>query len=239
MQKRIFGLLALSTIIAVGFYAWWAARASHAARVTPGVAQGATQAPGSTSAPSFQPRAIKKAPPNPYTGPAFNPDKKYPPGTYTPAGFAADYRERIVREFGHFSSSRLGYELDEARAKKVADVQNKFWDEHGPDVDLFDRGRISQQEFSERAHQHMIAFASQMEPIFTDEEYQKVFDVPKGTDTFYVLAHSPTEQPGMRFQAENPGPPNLSVMAQPAAGAVDNDSPPPPPTNDKYPKAGK
>jgi hypothetical protein len=84
----------------------------------------------------------------------------------------------------------------------------------------------------------MIAFATDMEKIFTDEEYQKVFDVPKGTDTFYVLAHSKEEQPGMRFaEQQRETPPNLSVLPQPAPDATDDDSPPPAPTTNKFPKA--
>jgi hypothetical protein len=199
------------------------------------------QAPAETAPNGFVPKPMVRTPPQLYNGPAFDPRKKYPPGTYTPAGFAVDYRQRVVREFGHFMSTRLGKELDEERAKQVAAVQNKFWDEHGPNVDLLAQGKITQPEFGERAHQAMIGFASDMEKIFTDDEYQKVFDVPKGTDTFYVLAHSKDEQPGMKFQPEKPGSttPNLSVLAEPAPiGASETDSPPPAPTADKFPKSG-
>lgn len=164
----------------------------------------------------FQPKPYVRTKPKLYTGPAFDPLKKYPPGTYTPAGFAVDYRERVVREFSHFMSTRLGKELDEERAKQVAAVQNKFWDVHGPNADLLTEGKITQPEFAERSHRAMIEFATGMEKIFTDDEYQKVFDVPKGTDTFYVLAHSKEEQPGMKFQPERADvQPNLSVLPQP------------------------
>jgi hypothetical protein len=61
----------------------------------------------------------------------------------------------------------------------------------------------------------VIQLSSAWEKIFTDDEYQKIFDVPKGTDTFYVMAHSPDEQPGMKFKEEMPAP-NLSVVPGPA-----------------------
>jgi len=85
----------------------------------------------------------------------------------------------------------------------------------------------------------MIAFATDMEKIFTDDEDKKVFDVPKGTDTFYVLAHSKEEQPGMRFQPENGDvQPNLSVLPTPhPTEASENDSPPPAPSTNKFPKS--
>jgi hypothetical protein len=234
VRKRIVPIFAVLVLIAVGFYAWRTTRVAHAL-APPAIAQ----APADTTPNGFVPKAYTRTRPQLYNGPAFDPQKKYPPGTYTPSGFAVDYRERVVHEFSHFMSTRLGKELDEERAKQVAVVQNKFWDQHGPNVDLFDQGRISQPEFAERAHQTMIAFATDMEKIFTDEEYQKVFDVPKGTDTYYVLAHSQTEQPGMRFQPEPDRAPNLTVMPVPAPDATETDDPAPPTTNNKFPKAGR
>ena len=233
MRKRIVPILAVLVLIAVGYYAWRSGRVAHA--VAPPTVM---QAPPETAPNGFVPKPYVRTRPAIYAGPAYDPQKKYPPGTYTPAGFAADYRERVVHEFSHFMSTRLGKELDEERAKQVAAVQNKFWDQHGPNVDLLAEGRITQPEFADRAHQTMIAFATDMEKIFTDEEYQKVFDVPKGTDTFYVLAHSKEEQPGMRFaEQQREAPPNLSVLPQPAPDATDDDSPPPAPTTNKFPKA--
>lgn len=234
MRKRLVPLVAFVVIIAVGFYAWRSARIAHAIAPAP--------KPAAEASAAFVPKPYQRTRPQIYAGTPFVPEKKYPPGTYTPAGFAVDYRERVVHEFGHFMSTRLGKELDEERAKQVAAVQNRFWDSHGPDVDLFAQGKITQPEFAERSHQTMIAFASDMEKIFTDDEYQKVFDVPKGTDTYYVLAHSASEQPGMKFQPEasNSGPPNLSQIPQPhPTEASETDSPPPAPTSDKWPKAAK
>ena len=233
MRKRIVAILAVLVLVAVGFYAWRSTRVAHAVAMP-------TQAPPDAAPNGFVPKPYTRTRPQMYTGPAFDPHKKYPPGTYTPAGFAVDYRQRVVHEFSHFMSTRLGKELDEERAKQVAAVQNKFWDDHGPNVDLLAQGRITQPEFAERAHQTMIAFATDMEKIFTDDEYQKIFDVPKGTDTFYVLAHSKEEQPGMRFQPENGNvQPNLSVLPQPhPTEASENDSPAPPSSTDKFPKSG-
>jgi len=230
VQKRIVPILAVLVLIAAGYYAWRTARVAHA--VAPPTV---SQAPADTAPNGFVPKPYVRTRPIAYSGPAFDPKKKYPPGTYTPAGFAADYRERVVHEFSHFMSTRLGKELDEERAKQVAAVQNKFWDDHGPNVDLLAQGRITQPEFAERAHQTMIAFATDMEKIFTDDEYQKVFDVPKGTDTFYVLAHSKDEQPGMRFQPEKGDvQPNLSVLPQPhPTEASESDSPAPPTSTNK------
>lgn len=233
MRKRIVPILALLVLVAVGFYVWRSSRMARASGPS-----GVPQAAPATASNGFQPKPYVRTKPQPYMGPAFDPHKKYAPGTYTPAGFAVDYRERVVHEFSHFMSTRLGKELDDERAKQVAAVQNKFWDDHGPNVDLLAQGKITQPEFAERAHKSMIDFATGMEKIFTDDEYQKVFDVPKGTDTFYVLAHSKEEQPGMRFQPENGNvQPNLSVLPQPhPTEASENDSPPPPSTSDKFPK---
>jgi len=236
VRKRIVPIVALLVLMAVGFYAWRASRVARAAlpRSTP--------QPGPVVADNgFVPQPYARTRPKPYNGPAYDPAKHYAPGTYTPAGFAEDYRQRVVHEFGHFMSTRLGKELDDARAQKVAAVQNHFWDVHGPNVDLLAQGRITQPEFAQRAHQSMIEFASGMEKIFTDDEYLKVFDVPKGTDTFYVLAHSKEEQPGMRFEPEKGDVhPNLSVLPQPhPTEASENDSAPPPASADKFPKAGR
>jgi hypothetical protein len=125
-----------------------------------------------------------------------------------------------------------------------------YWRQHAPgngncyDSNFFYRWTYLSQgvchQFAERAHKSMIDFATGMEKIFTDDEYMKVFDVPKGTDTFYVLAHSQEEQPGMRFLPEKGDvQPNLSVLPQPhPTAAIDNDSPPPPTSTDKFPKGG-
>lgn len=235
MPRRLLSIAAVLVLIAVGFYAFWAAHSgplAHAATQPQKAPDVATQ--------TWQPKPLVRTRPKIYAGPAFVPEKKYPPGTYTPAGFAEDYRERVVHEFAHFMSTRLGRELDEDRAKQVAAVQNKFWDSHGPDVDLLREGKISQPEFAERSHQTMITFAGDMEKIFTDDEYQKIFDVPKGTDTYYVLVHSPQEQPGMQFQPERPAPPNLSVLPTPhPTEASESNDPPPPTTNNKFGKTAQ
>jgi hypothetical protein len=235
VRKRIIPILAMLVLVAVGFYAWRSSRTARAS--SPSTPQ---PAPPETATNGFQPKPFVRTKAKLYTGPAFDPQKKYPPGTYTPAGFAVDYRERVVHEFSHFMSTRLGRELDEEHAKQVAAVQNKFWDQHGPDVDLLAQGKITQPQFAERSHQTMIEFATDMEKIFTDDEYQKVFDVPKGTDTFYVLAHSKEEQPGMKFQPERADvQPNLSVLPQPhPTESSETNDPPPPPTSDKFPKGG-
>jgi hypothetical protein len=237
VRKKILPIVAVLVLIAAGFYAWWVTRTAPGAQaaITP------KQAPPEVAVNGFVPKPLVRTRPKLYMGPAFDPQKKYPPGTYTPAGFAEDYRERVQREFSHFISSRLGKELDEERAKRVAAAQNKFWDEHGPNVDLLAQGKITQPEFSDRTHRINIAMDTELESIFTDDEYQKVFDVPKGTDTFYVMAHSKEEQPGMKFVPEKPGEgpaPNLSVLATPhPTEASETDDPPPPPSSNKYPKS--
>jgi hypothetical protein len=233
VRKKIFPIIAVLVLIAAGFYAWWA---SHTGPAAQAAAIGPRQAPAEPTS-TFVPKLISKGRPQIYTGPKFDPVKKYPPGTYTPAGFAVDYRERVVREFGHFMSTRLGKELDEERMKQVAVVQNKFWDEHGPNVDLLAEDKITQKEFSDRVHKTSIAFDAEMEKIFSDEEYEKIFDIPKGTDTFYVLAHSKDEQPGMKFQPEPSHPNPNAGLAQPGPGATENLDPPPATTTDKFPKS--
>jgi hypothetical protein len=238
VRNRNLLLVAVVLLAAAGFYAWWASHSGLTARMA-STPKPAGEEGASTS--TFVPKPIQRSRAPIYSGPKFDPAKTYPPGTYTPQGFAVDYRERVVREFSHFMSSRLGHELDEERAKQVAAVQNKFWDQHGPNTDLLRDGKITQQEFSDRSHQVMVSFATDMEKIFTDEEYQKVFDVPKGTDTFYALAHSKDEQPGMQFKPEPSSPqPNLSVVPTPSpTGASETADPAPATNNNKFPKAAK
>jgi hypothetical protein len=213
-MRRLIKVAAVAVLLSVGFYAW---RLSRDAQAPHGVASPTVSPLVGAGTVAENPKNIKpltRLPPNPYMGTPYRPEKKYPPGTYIPAGFDADFRQHVKMEFSHFAATRLGSDLDEKRMAQVAAVQDAFWDVHGPDSDLFMQGRISQPEFAERAHKNIIEMSTAMEKIFTDEEYLKIFDVPKSTDTFYVLAHSPDEQPGMRFKDDEMPAPNLSVIPQ-------------------------
>lgn len=228
-------------LVAAGVYALHARQssASQLPKLAPVPAVAAAPSPSA----SAYPKAVAGRHPPPYAGPAFDPTKKYAPGTYTPRGFAADYRERVKRDFAGFAEARLGHALSADEAAKVAAVQDAFWDQHGPNVDLFADRRISQPEFAERTHQDTILFTEGMEKVFGDADYQKLFDIPKGTDAYPLLYHSKEEQPGMPVaNVANPTPngPNMSVLPQPAAGALhaDEGSAAPAPTPNKgVPKA--
>ncbi|MGZ3438705.1 MAG: hypothetical protein ACXVDD_04290, partial [Polyangia bacterium] len=135
--------------------------------------------------------------------PLFDPHKKHKPGEYVPRGFSANYREQIIKDFGESIDARLGKDFPADKRKAMADVQNAFWDDHGPDVDLFKDGKISQPEFAERTHLSTNRFMEGMAKQLTDEQYLKLFDLPKDVDAFYQLYHSPEEQPGMPMQAQN------------------------------------
>jgi hypothetical protein len=221
MRKTTF-VVSFAVLLAVGFYATRVGRsnASQVPRRAPLPAVAAAPSPAA----SAYPKAVAgRARPPVYAGPAFDPAQKYPPGTYTPRGFAVDYRDRIKHDFAGFAETRLGHPLSAEQAAKVAAVQDAFWDQHGPNVDLFAERRISQPEFAERTHQDTILFTEGMEKAFSDEDYQKVFDIPKGTDAYPLLYHSKQEQPGMpvaNLPNPTPNPPNLSVLPQPGAGAV-------------------
>ncbi|HEX8950299.1 MAG TPA: hypothetical protein VF945_00570 [Polyangia bacterium] len=236
MRKLIF-VVSFSILVAVGVYAL-RARDSSASRLPKPAPIAATATAPAPSAGAY-PKAVagRRAPV--YSGPAFDPAKKYAPGTYTPRGFAADYRDRIKHDFAGFAEARLGHPMSPEQAQKVAAVQDAFWDQHGPNVDRFGYHQISQPEFAERTHQDTIQFTEGMEKVFSDEEYQKLFDIPKGADAYPLLYHSKEEQPGMPV-ANLPSPtpshaPNMSVMPQPGATAVhvDEGSPVPPTSTDK------
>lgn len=152
--------------------------------------------------------------------PPMDPKKKYKPGEYVPRGFSANYREQIIRDFGDAIDFRLGKDFPADKRKAMAQVQNDFWDEHGPDVDLFKEGKISQPEFAERTHLSTTRFMDGMAKQLTDDQYMKLFDLPKDVDAFYQLYHSPQEQPGMPFAQETPKAPNNSVMPKPAPAAA-------------------
>jgi hypothetical protein len=144
------------------------------------------------------------------------------PGTYTPRGFAPDYRDRVKRDFSTLVEARLGHPLTPEQASLAAAVQDAFWDLHGPNVDLFREHQISQPELAERTHAAMIEFASGMERVFNSEDFEKVFDVPKGSDPYPLIFHSKEEQPGlaMRSGLDRPTPTStigpLSTMSTPA-----------------------
>jgi hypothetical protein len=242
-MRKLSVLVSLVVLVAVGVYALHASRTSASQRPTR--APIAATAPLPSPSAAAYPKAVagRRAPA--YAGPAFDPAKQYAPGTYTPQGFAADYRDRIKHDFAAFAESRLGRPLSPAEAAKAAAVQDAFWDQHGPNVDRFGEHQISQPEFAERTHQDTIQFTEGMEKVFGDADYQKVFDIPKGTDAFPLLYHSKEEQPGMPMaNVVNPTPspaPNMSVLPQPGPTAVhiDEGTPTPPTTSSKgAPKAG-
>ena len=148
--------------------------------------------------------------------PLFDPHKKYPPGEYVPKGFSANYRQQIIKDFGDAIDFRLGKDFPADKRKAMAEVQNAFWDDHGPDVDMFKDGKISQPEFAERTHLSTTRFMEGMGKQLTDAEYLKLFDMPKDVDAFYQLYHSAAEQPGMPMQQAQNQPQNNSVLPKPA-----------------------
>jgi hypothetical protein len=237
-MRKLTVVVAFVVVVAVGFYA---ARVNRSTASTlPQPAPSAMVAAAPAPSPSTYPKAVNGRRVPAYAGLRFDPAKKYPPGTYTPEGFAADYRDRIKRDFGGFVEARLGHPMSPEQAAKVAAVQDAFWDQHGPNVDRFRDRTISRPEFAERTHQDTILFTEGMEKVFSDEEYQRIFDIPKGTDAYPLLYHSKEEQPGLRVAnvakpTPNASPPNLSVMPEPAKTAVHVDpaTPTPPTTTNK------
>lgn len=187
MTRIRFALVCVIVLIAAGLYAVRVKRSIP----PPTVVAAAPAAEPVTRAPRIKPRPI------PYTGSAFIPTQKYSPGTYIPAGFAANFRDHIKGDFADMITTRLGKPLSPAREAQVEAVQDAFWDDHGPDVDLFKEGKIGQPEFAERTHRSTLLFANGMSKIFDDADYQKLFDMPKDVDPFYQLYHSQEEQPGM------------------------------------------
>jgi hypothetical protein len=168
-------------------------------------------------------RGSKRLAKIPYTGPVFDPHGKYPPGAYVPKGFAANYRQQIVNDFSAMVDYRLGRDFPVEKRQTMAAVQNAFWDDHGPDVDLFADGKISQPEFAERTHRSTVAFADGMSKVLTDQEYMRIFDMPKDVDPFYQLYHSPEEQPGMKAKLAQAVPSNEPPRALPMAPSAQQD----------------
>ena len=200
-------LVSFLVLVAVGFYALRGGAAHHVNLPTPASAADKAAAPAIAAAPIQKATAGHR--PEPYRGPAFDPAKKYAAGTYTPRGFPADFRTRVKRDFADLATERLGHPLSEEQAKAAAAVQDAFWDQHGPTVDLFQDRKIPQPEFAERTHTDTIAFTTGMEKVFSDDDYQKLFDVPKGTDAFPLLYHSKDEQPGTAMAKREAGEPRM------------------------------
>jgi len=197
VRKRL-GFLAIVILIACGMYAWRTKRAFPSVSPTRNPSDVQVQLPAKSGMPGSG--RLKKVP---YTGPAFDPNKKYPPGEYIPKSFAKNFREQIKMDFGDAIDFRLGKDFPVEKRKAASAVQDKFWDEHGPDVDLFAEGKISQPEFAERTHLATTHFMDGMGKIFSDAEYVKLFDLPKDVDAFYQLYHSADEQPGMPMKPED------------------------------------
>jgi hypothetical protein len=161
---------------------------------------------------------------------------------FVPRGFRPDFREMIVSQFQDTINARLGQDFPVAKRIRIAEAQNAFWDENGPLVDAFQSGRMSQPEFAERTHMAMAHYADHLEKILSDDEYQKLLDSPKGVDPYYLLFHSPGEQPGMPMQeaANEPlvryrsdpapvePPPTGGRAPAPPPGSVKSFSKPPP-----------
>jgi hypothetical protein len=221
-MRRTTIALAFMVIVAAGVYA---GRQLRAARFAAARAARARVAESLTPTPALPP---------PWARAPLPAGASAPPGTYTPRGFAADFRERVKHDFSDFAEKRLSHPLTPEQAARVAAVQDAFWDRHGPNVDLFRAGRIGQPEFAARTHEGMIAFAQGMEKIFDDDDYQKLFDVPKASDPFPLLFHSKEEQPGLAMNASLSHPtaasapsangrdaPRGPVLPQPAPTAVD------------------
>jgi hypothetical protein len=119
-----------------------------------------------------------------------------PPVIPRPLGFAPDYLARIHRDFADFAGRRLGRGLSGDEAAGAAAAQDAFWAEHAPNVLLLQRGALRPEEFASRTRAATRHFAARLERVFSDGDHLTIFDVPKGTDWFPLLYHSPAEQPG-------------------------------------------
>jgi cell division septation protein DedD len=158
-----------------------------------------------------------------------------------PRGFPPNFRHQIVADFDRLIDERLGAAVPAAKRAGAAAVQNQFWDEHGPDVDLLRDHAISQEQFAERTHRSMARLAESFGRLFTPAEYERLMGAPAGADPFPVLFHSREEQPGLPFHAElsHPTPlaePASSITPRPAPNAVrapaaSDEAPPPTPTH--------
>jgi hypothetical protein len=205
MRKVTFAL-AFVVLVASGLYA---VRIGRAARHPKEVAPAPAAVPPPVAAAASRPLP----PPLPYHAP--EPGTRAAPGTYLPRGFSPEFRERIVKDFGEQIDHRLGASATAEQRTAAAAVQNAFWDVHGPNVDLFREHKISQPEFAERTHLAMIKFADGMANIFTDAQYVKMFDMPKGVDPYYAMFHSAEEQPGLPMKSGMAQ--NRTVTPQPAS----------------------
>jgi hypothetical protein len=134
---------------------------------------------------------------------------------YVPQGFDANFRQRIVADLGRDIDTKLGQGFPMARRVQIAEVQNQFWDVHGPDVDLLREGKIDQPEFALRTRNATAQYQEGMAAALSDEDYEKLFDFPKGADFFSILYHSPTEQPGMSMKDHQQAPPTMNGPSRP------------------------
>ena len=233
-KRKTLGFFALIIFIACGFYAWRTTR--DVKPVSPPVT---AVNPRDVQAKISLRSGSGRLPQVPYTGPAFDPHKEYPPGEYIPRGFAKSFREQIKVDFGDAIDFRLGKDFPSEKRKLAAAVQDAFWDEHGPNVDLFAEGKITQPEFAERTHLATTHFAEGMGKVFSDDEYLTLFDMPKDVDAFYQLYHSKDEQPGMRMKPEGyqahtaGGQPSGPAPGIPSGGELTEGFPPPQPGQSK------
>lgn len=236
-NRKTLGFFALIIFITCSFYAWRTTRdvkpvSPPVAAVNPRDVQARTPLHSGMPGSGRLPRV-------PYAGPAFDPHKEYPPGEYIPRGFARNFREQIKMDFGDVINSRLGKDFPAEKRKLAAAVQDAFWDEHGPNVDLFAEGKITQPEFAERTHLATTHYSEGMGKVFSDDEYLSLFDMPKDVDGFYQLYHSKDEQPGMRMKPEDSqvhtagGQPSGPAPGVPSGGELIAGYPAPPPGQSK------
>lgn len=156
---------------------------------------------------------------------------KAPPGTYVPAGFHPRFREMIVYDFSQTIDAKLGKDWPVEKRAAVAKIQNDLWDEHGPNVDLYHDKRISQPEYAERTHAAFLHYSEAFAKLLSDEEFEKLFDVPRGTDFYYVLFHSPSEQPGLPVNTQTTAVPVADHTHDPPPPPMQSPPPPPAPTS--------
>lgn len=120
-----------------------------------------------------------------------------PKHSYTPKGFAPNFREMIVHDLGQVIDVKLGKNFSLEKRQKIAEIQNEFWDEQGPNVDAFQSHQIGQPEFAEKTHLAFIHSAEKYAQVLTPNEYEKLFDSPPGSDPYPMMFHSKNEQPGL------------------------------------------
>lgn len=141
------------------------------------------------------PASFMRAPEHHQTGEAV---ASAPVPGYVPAGLPPDFRERIVRDFADHVEARLGPNaLTAEQRDAIARAQHEFWDEHGPNVDEFTTGNITQLELASRTRLAMKHFADRVADTLSDAEYFALFDMTKGDDLYGAMFHSADEQPGL------------------------------------------